>query len=1617
MSKKKLIKKVWYSSEVDVSGNPILPPLAENPEDLEGLHEGELFLHNSDDYPSIWIRTKNGLIKPLIGRQSNTPSYWEVRELPNGDTYLYTSLPIVTQSGVTMYADGGSLNLPSIYDGLPIDNNTIYWEDVDGYRVLKAKGGGGIAESVSWADITGKPEWLLDGKISYSEIEGTPDLSVYALKRSLSEYVTKTELTNLDYADKDWVKEYVVDINTGNITAITKQMVIEALGYTPYDNANPNGYVTSESIPSLVGYATEDWVIKKGYLTSIPSEYITESELTAKGYATASSVNAALGNKVDKVNGKGLSTEDFTTALKTKLEGLNNYNDTAISNAVTKLRNDFDALVDGDTSTAIDNFNEIIAFLNGVQDNQDLSSIIASIERQIAAKYTKPSGGIPKSDLVQAVQTSLGKADSALQSHQSIYTLTFQSGTFASSSFTANSGNKTINIPTTTSHVSEGSNLYFTNARAVSALGDTLKSYVTLSGSQTVSGEKNFTGGFKVNGSPIVYDAAKKYWKLEGDLLITGGLTMYGSDSSFTPSTIMDAIAVDGTTISKEGGVLKVIGGGGAITSITKQMVVNALGFTPISSSDIPKTLPNPYVLKFGTKEYDGNVSKTILASDLGALTAHQTIYSLTVKDSAGTTKLTYTPNSGTGSITLTKAMVGLGNVDNIAASGYLTALSSNTTNAVSITVGGTTKSITSATMKASLGLGSLAYKSSLTASDIPNLDWSKITSGKPTTLSGYGITDAKIASGVITLGSSSITPLTGITSALVTGALGYTPYNAANFTKANIKSTLGISDWALAASKPSYTWDDILGRPTLLSSFTDDVVAGKYLPLSGGTITIDSIYSLSVKRNGTGGSFVAYENNNGNLGFLGVGDDGVPKFAASDGVGKKIWHEGNFTPANYLPLSGGTISGDVVWKAGKGHNSILPGHIYRNLHGSSGNIYDHYYPISIPSTNTFANLRVWSNDNNIFKVLRFGGDGTFTWDGKTVIHSGNYSSYALPLTGGTISGDLTIKKENSESTLILGTNGRVVYNPTDDTTSLYNGGSGYPSLKVQAGLDYPIFRYDYKNYTLIHSGNIGSYALPLSGGSIKSSSFSPLAVDRDSDVGAAAIGFTRKNVVLGFLGFNDTICPKWYDSAYNEYSLIHSGNISDLLDSRYFKAENGDAISSDVNPATLKAGSYWVYNDMGTTHPVPITYSSLVVLGQSYYSPQLCVEHNASRAWLRGIYNTGTPSASSWHEIAFTDSNVASATKLATARTIWGQSFDGTGNVSGSINLGKNAIGYSLSEVWTDDEGNTHPWYGLDFSTPSKFATLSNWYGIRLSVGDKNEVITNGTFVLSNDSPSIIFRRGTTVDDYCDWTITNTGGYLTFKESTNGTERTALKMCYAQGIISDWNVTAPNFIGNLTGNAASATKLQTPRTIWGQSFDGTGDVSGMMYDHLGSEMLYSSGVWLRIGNGLSKKGYPTYIDGNIVYLRYGTGLNNGLILDSSGNVGIGTTSPSQKLHVDGNILTTGGVTMYSMRKLKNVVDERGLSLEELRTIKPTRYTWKDGRDNRLHFGGIADDIQQVLPEVVYNANGVLTMDYGNAGFAIASSLIKPVVDHEQRIKVLEKENEELKKRLNRYEA
>ena len=175
------------------------------------------------------------------------------------------------------------------------------------------------------------------------------------------------------------------------------------------DNAEATAQETSEKVATIESNLQTALDKANSALQSIPSEYVTESELSAKGFATTSQLN----NKVDKVTGKGLSTEDFTTALKSKLEGLRNYDDTALSNAVSTLRRDFDKLVSGDTTIAIKTFNEVIAFLDGISDSEDLDSIIAGIEQQIASKQDT----IP--DLSQ-IRAGAAKGATALQEHQDL---------------------------------------------------------------------------------------------------------------------------------------------------------------------------------------------------------------------------------------------------------------------------------------------------------------------------------------------------------------------------------------------------------------------------------------------------------------------------------------------------------------------------------------------------------------------------------------------------------------------------------------------------------------------------------------------------------------------------------------------------------------------------------------------------------------------------------------------------------------------------------------------------------------------------------------------------------------------------------------------------------------------------------------------------------------------------------------------------------------------------------------------------------------------------------------------------------------------------------------------
>ena len=139
----------------------------------------------------------------------------------------------------------------------------------------------------------------------------------------------------------------------------------------------------------------------------VDDELSEESENAIQNKA----VTIALNDKVSKETGKGLSSEDFTAELKEKLDSLSNYDDSAIVAAVNRLRSDLDTLVSGDTTKAIDSYNDVIAFLAGIEDSESLEGIIAAIEKQIASKQDKIA------DLA-AIRSGAAKGATALQSEQ-----------------------------------------------------------------------------------------------------------------------------------------------------------------------------------------------------------------------------------------------------------------------------------------------------------------------------------------------------------------------------------------------------------------------------------------------------------------------------------------------------------------------------------------------------------------------------------------------------------------------------------------------------------------------------------------------------------------------------------------------------------------------------------------------------------------------------------------------------------------------------------------------------------------------------------------------------------------------------------------------------------------------------------------------------------------------------------------------------------------------------------------------------------------------------------------------------------------------------------------------
>ena len=158
---------------------------------------------------------------------------------------------------------------------------------------------------------------------------GTVDLSDYYTKaESDGKYALKTSIPTLDgYATEDWVNSKGFLTSHQSLTDYAKKTDLTKY-YTKVESDGK--YATKEEIPSLNGYATEEWVNGKGYLTSHQdlTDYARKAEIkTVNGHSLIGSgdIQIEVGSSVDLSNYYTKTDSDGKYALKTDIPSLNGY--------------------------------------------------------------------------------------------------------------------------------------------------------------------------------------------------------------------------------------------------------------------------------------------------------------------------------------------------------------------------------------------------------------------------------------------------------------------------------------------------------------------------------------------------------------------------------------------------------------------------------------------------------------------------------------------------------------------------------------------------------------------------------------------------------------------------------------------------------------------------------------------------------------------------------------------------------------------------------------------------------------------------------------------------------------------------------------------------------------------------------------------------------------------------------------------------------------------------------------------------------------------------------------------------------------------------------------------
>lgn len=435
----------------------------------------------------------------------------------------------------------------------------------------------------------------------------------------------------------------------------------------------------------------------------------------------------------------------------------------------------------------------------------------------------------------------------------------------------------------------------------------------------------------------------------------------------------------------------------------------------------------------------------------------------------------------------------------------------------------------------------------------------------------------------------------------------------------------------------------------------------------------------------------------------------------------------------------------------------------------------------------------------------------------------------------------------------------------------------------------------------------------------------------------------------------------------------------------------------------------YRVYNN-----GYPAAYGNLMsVRGENSGAGELLLEWKGStelgHIYYRSKRDNTSSGWSSWGTLAFLTDNVASATKLQTARSINGTSFDGTANIT-TAKWGS----YRTVCIQDNARENTGAKLSVDGSTDITLLMPSTANFSQLTISTK--LISNGQ------------------TDFNKQWLKNVGGIWfgsadsssVFASFDGDGTQTGLQSKAGTSIYFGWRGgtramtidSAGNVVIGNTSTVNSAYKLDVKGDVRTQ-----GDI--VPYSN-GQYNIGSSGArWNTLfTQSIEIYGFAPYIDfhfnnssadytSRIVEVVSGClAINGTLAVLKSGNVGIGTTLPTEKLYVSGNIAATGAVTALVLSsssdiRLKDIRKNVCLSVEEIAKAPAVEFAWKKTGD--LAVGSIAQYWQPILPQAIHKRDNYLSMQYDVIALLASIANARRILSIEKKIKELEEEVKRLK--------